>query len=85
MSKRESTEINPVHQSIPTTLCQALILTGTTVTPEDRHACHCMKNKEKVIVKFKDRKQRNKSFSIGRNKSRKECNYEIYSLVHNFS
>ena len=31
-----------------------------TVTPDDIQACHRMKNKEKVIVKFKDRKQRNK-------------------------
>ena len=37
-----------------------LSLTGTTVTPDDLQACHRMKNKEKVIVKFKDREQRNK-------------------------
>ena len=72
MFKRQTTEINPVPQSISTTdleskVCQALILTGTTVRPDDRQACHRMKNKEKVIIKFKDRKQRNKSFSIGRN------------------
>ena len=58
-------EINPIPQSIPSTdlenkVCQAVSLTGTTVTPDDLQACHCMKNKEKVIVKFKDRKQRNK-------------------------
>ena len=52
-------------QSIPNTdlknkVCQALSLTGTTVTPDNLQACHCMKNKEKVIVKFKDRKQINK-------------------------
>ena len=35
-------------------------LTGTAVTLDDLQACPCMKNKEKVIVKFKDRKQRNK-------------------------
>ena len=35
-------------------------MTGTAVTPDDLQACHRMKNKEKVIVKFKDRKQRNK-------------------------
>ena len=35
-------------------------MTGTTVTLDDLQACHGMKNKEKVIVKFKDRKQRNK-------------------------
>ena len=35
-------------------------MTGTTVTPDDLQACHRMKNKEKIIVKFKDRKQRKK-------------------------
>ena len=63
--RRETIEINPIPQSIPNTdlenkVCQALSLTGTTVTPDDLQACHRMKNKEKVIVKFKDRKQRNK-------------------------
>ena len=63
--RRETIEINPIPQSIPNTdleikVCQALSLTGTTVTPDDLQACHHMKNKEKVIVKFKDRKQRNK-------------------------
>ena len=37
-----------------------LSLAGTTVTPVDPQACHRMKNKEKAIVKIKDRKQRNK-------------------------
>ena len=65
--RRETIEINPIPQSIPNTdlenkVCQALSLTGTTVTPDDLQACHRMKNKEKVIVKFKDRKQRNKVF-----------------------
>ena len=35
-------------------------MTETTVTSDDLQACHRMKNKEKVIVKFKDRKQRSK-------------------------
>ena len=65
--RRETIEINPIPQSIPNTdlenkVCEALSLTGTTVTPDDLQACHRMKNKEKVIVKFKDRKQRNKVF-----------------------
>ena len=62
---RETIEINPIPQSIPSAdlenkVCQALSLTGATVTPDDLQACHRMKNKEKVIVKFKDRQQRNK-------------------------
>ena len=60
--RRETIEINPIPQSIPNTdlenkVCQVLSLTGTTVTPDNLQACHRMKNKEKVIVKFKDRKQ----------------------------
>ena len=63
--RRETIEINPIPQLIPNTdlenkVCLPLSLTGTTVTPDDLQACHRMKNKEKVIVKFKDRKQRNK-------------------------
>ena len=62
---RLTIEINPIPQSIPNNdlenkVCQALSLTGTTVTPNDLQACYRMKNKEKVIVKFEDRKQRNK-------------------------
>ena len=63
--RRETIEINPIPHSIPTTdlenkICQVLSLTGTTVTSDNLQACHSMKNKEKVIVKFKDRKERNK-------------------------
>ena len=63
--RRETIETNPIPQSIPTTdlenkICQVLSLTGTTVTSDNLQACHSMKNKEKVIVKFKDRKERNK-------------------------
>ena len=35
-------------------------MTETTITSDDLQACHRMKNEEKVIVKFKDRKQRSK-------------------------
>ena len=46
-----------------------LSLNGATVSPDDLQASHRMKNKEKVIVRFKDRKQRNKVIF-----SRKELN-----------
>ena len=63
--RRETIEINPIRQSIPSAdlenkVCQVLSLTGTIVTPDNLQACHRRKNKEKVIVKFKDIKQRNK-------------------------
>ena len=77
---RETIKINPIPQSIPNTdlenkVCLALSLTGTTVTPGSLQACHCMRNKEKVIVKFKDRKQRNKVIF-----SRKESKLKVEQL-----
>ena len=43
--RRETIEINPIPQSIPSAdlenkVCQALSLTGTTVTPDDLQACY---------------------------------------------
>ena len=57
-------EVNPVSQSISNdeleqSACYVLLLIGTTVKPDDIHVCHRMKDKEKFIIKFKDRKQRN--------------------------
>ena len=78
--RRETIEINLIPQSIPNTenkLSQALSLTGTTVTPKDLQACHRMKNKERVIVNFKDRKQRNKVIF-----SRKELKSKGEQLRH---
>ena len=37
-------------------ICKALSLTGQEVVPEDLRACHRMSNRDRVIVKFKDRK-----------------------------
>ena len=57
-------EINPVHHSINNVdleekVCVVLFLTGTKVDPNDLDDCHRMKKKDKVIIKFKSRKQRN--------------------------
>ena len=57
-------EVNPVPHSISNdeleqSVCRVLLLTGTTVKPDDIHVCYRMKNKENIIIKFKDRKQRN--------------------------
>ena len=56
--RREMLEVNHVPQSISNdeleqNICCVLSLTGTTIKPDDIHACHQMKNKE-VTVKFKD-------------------------------
>ena len=37
-------------------ICKALSLTGHEVKPDDLQACHRLKKKESVIVKFKCRK-----------------------------
>ena len=58
--RREALEFNPVPQDIydnvlEDTICKALSLTGQEVVPEDLHVCHRMSNRDRVIVKFKDR------------------------------
>ena len=62
--RREMLEINPVPHSINNIdfeekVCKALSLTGTKDNPEDIDSCHRMRNKDKVIIKFKNWKQRN--------------------------
>ena len=59
--RRESVEVNPIPPSISDeelelNICEALSLTGHEVKPNDLQACHCLKKKESVIVKFKCRK-----------------------------
>ena len=63
--RRESVEVNPVPPSISDeelelNICQALSLTGHEVKPDDLQACHRLKKKESVIVKFKCRKLKQK-------------------------
>ena len=61
--RRESLEINPVPAAIgddvlESSVCRALSLTGHEVKPDDLQACHRLKKKDTVIVKFKFRKQK---------------------------
>ena len=61
--RREMLETNLVPHSINNVDleekdCEALSLTDTKVKPDDLDACHRMKKKDKVIIKFKNRKQR---------------------------
>ena len=61
--RRESLEINPVPASIgddvlESSVCRVLSLTSHEVKPDDLQACHRLKKKDTVIVKFKCRKQR---------------------------
>ena len=39
-------------------VCKALSLTGVNVAPDNLHACHRMKRSDRVIIKFKCRKQK---------------------------
>ena len=59
--RRESLEVTPVLRDIgdnvlEETVCRAISPTGNEVTPDDIHACHRLKNKDRVVLKFKDRK-----------------------------
>ena len=61
--RRESLEINTVTASISddvleSSVCRAFSLTGHEVKPGDLQACHRLKKKDIVIVKFKCRKQK---------------------------
>ena len=62
-SRREAIELNPVpakiHEDVlEDSICKALSLTGVNVVSEDLQACHRMKRSDRVIVKFKCRKQK---------------------------
>ena len=62
-SRRETIELNPVPVEIyedvlEESICKALSLTGVNVVPEDLRACHRMKRSDRLIVKFKCRKQK---------------------------
>ena len=59
--RRESVEVIPVPPSIndeklKVNICKAFSLTGHEVKPSDLQACHHLKKKESVIIKFKCRK-----------------------------
>ena len=66
---RESLEINPVPATIgddvlESSICRALPLTGHEVKPDYLQACHRLKKKDTVIIKFKCRKQRERTSVI---------------------
>ena len=62
-NRRETLEINPVPSDITDdvleqSVCQALSLTGISVEPDELQACHHMRKKDCIIIKFKCRKQK---------------------------
>ena len=65
---REFLEINPVPSDIADdvleqSVCQALSLTGISVEPDNLQSCHRMRKKDRVIIKFKCRKQKHRVLS----------------------
>ena len=59
--RREMIEISPVPLDVSNSeleglVCKALSLTENEVDPDDLEACHRLKKKENVIIKFKSRK-----------------------------
>ena len=59
-------------------ICKALSLTGVNVVPNDLHSCHRLKRSDKVIVKFKCRKQ--KRFVIYKRKNLGNKSQELSNL-----
>ena len=62
-SRRETIELNPVPADITEDVLEeniykALSLTGVNIVRNDLHTCHKMKRTDRVIVKFKCRKQK---------------------------
>ena len=67
-SRRETLDINPVPSDIASdvleqSVCQMLSLTGISVEPDDLQVCHHMRKKDRVIIKFKCRKQKHRVLS----------------------
>ena len=67
-NKRETLEINSVRSDITDdvlekSVCQALLLTGISVEPDDLQVCHHMRTKDRVIIKFNFRKQKHRVLS----------------------
>ena len=64
-NRTETLEINPVPFDIADdileqSVCQVLSLTGTSVELDDLQACHRMRKKDRIIIKFKCRKQKHR-------------------------
>ena len=67
-TRRETLEIKPVPSDIADdvleqSMCQTLSLTGISVETDNLQACHRMRKKDRVIIKFKCRKQKHRVLS----------------------
>ena len=71
-NRREILEINPPPSDIDDNVleafvCHMLSLKGITAEHENLQACHRMKRKDRVTIKFKCRKQKHRVLSICKN------------------
>ena len=62
-SRRETIELNlvpaEIHEDVlEDSICKSLSLTGVNVVPQDLKVFHRMKRSDRLIVKFKCRKQK---------------------------
>ena len=69
--QRKFKEVKPVLREFVDNVLEeivgkAIFLTGNEVTPDDLHVCDRLKNKNRIILKFKDRKLKY-SIQINRN------------------
>ena len=71
--RRECIEVNPVvprdigDKVLEESACKAISLSGNeVVAPNDLHACYQLKNKDRVILRFKEKKSK-QSIQITRN------------------
>ena len=88
-NRRETLEINPVPSDIADdvleqSVCQALSLTGTSVELDDLQACHRMRKKDRIIIKFKCRKQKHRVLSNCKtlqNKSLDLTQYKPFDVI----
>ena len=79
-NRRETLEINPVpldiaDNALEQSVCQALSLTEIAVEPDDLQACHRMRKKDRVIIKFKCRKQKHRVLSNRKTLQNKSLNF----------
>ena len=78
------TEISPVplevsKNELKELVCKALSLTRNKVSPDDLEACHRLKKKTNVIIKFKSRKLKYKV--INNRKTMKNKSKELSELT----
>ena len=56
-------------------VCEVLSLTEMSVEPDDLQACHRMRRKDRVTIKFKCRKQKHRVLSIRKTLENKSINF----------